>query len=577
MSQIFPIFKNLVENQLTFKIKTLYFDNGGEFIKLSTFLQQHGISHLTTPPYTLEHNGLSERKHRHVVETARCLLHHASLPLHFWSYAFQTAAYLINRMPTPGLHTKAPFETLFRCSLNYSKLKVFGCLCFPWLTPYAHNKLQPKSQPCVFLGYSPNQSAYICFNPKTSKIYTSCHVEFIEDQFPYSSKPTPHQTRAQDSNSILSPPTFVVTNQSITTHHNSSTNTLASDTPISHSHSLYHLPENSPPPSPQNTSSPNLIPQSSSSSSLTSNPQALYTKSSSTSVAAESSHVPATSLHRMTTRSQNGVFKPKKQLYLATKFPLPEPVEPSCITQAMKHPQWQAAMSAEFNALLSNGTWDLIPKQPHFNIIGNKWIFRIKRNINGSIARYKAHLAAKGFHQRPGIDYSETYSPVIKPQTIKVVLCLAISHGWSLCQMDVNNAFLHGAIDEDIYMTQPVGFVHSQYPNHVCKLKKALYGLKQAPRAWYHVLKNFLIDYGFTNSKSDTSLFVYHNGNVLAYFLIYVDDLLLTGNNIPFINSFKSSLAQQFSLKDLGTPSHFLGMEITPMSHGLFLSQHHYV
>ena len=118
-------------------------------------------------------------------------------------------------------------------------------------------------------------------------------------------------------------------------------------------------------------------------------------------------------------------------------------------------------MSPEFNALLSNGTWDLVPKEPHFNIIGNKWVFRIKRNTDGSIARYKARLVAKGFHQCPGVDYTDTYNQVIKPQTIKLVICLAISQGWSLCQMDINNAFLHGAITKDIYMHQPAGFIHS--------------------------------------------------------------------------------------------------------------------
>jgi len=131
-------------------------------------------------------------------------------------------------------------------------------------------------------------------------------------------------------------------------------------------------------------------------------------------------------------------------------------------------------MSEEFNALLANGMWSLIPKQPQFNIIGSKWVFCLKWDPDGSITRYKAHLVAKGFHQRPSIDYTETYSPVIKPQTIKLVLCIALSNGWPLCQMDVNNAFLHGSISEDIYMSQPPDFVNSHFPDYVCKLHKAL-------------------------------------------------------------------------------------------------------
>lgn len=234
-------------------------------------------------------------------------------------------------------------------------------------------------------------------------------------------------------------------------------------------------------------------------------------------------------------------------------------------------------MTDEFMALMRNGTWSLVPPQPHFNVIGHKWVFRLKRNPDGSISRYKARLVAKGFHQRPGLDFKDTFSPVIKPQTIKLVLCLALSNGWSLTPMDVNNAFLHGTIDEDVYMTQPAGFVHSSLPNYVCKLHKALYGLKQAPRAWFHALRDFLMQYGFNNAKSDTSLSTYKSGSTIAYFLIYVDDLLLTGNDPSFLRKFKTALAEKFSLKDLGQPSHFLGVEIVPTASGLFLTQHHYV
>ena len=217
--------------------------------------------------------------------------------------------------------------------------------------------------------------------------------------------------------------------------------------------------------------------------------------------------------------------------------------------------------------------WYIVPclEQPQFNIIGNKWIFRLKWDPDSFITRYKARLVAKGFHQRPGIDYTETYSPVIKPPTIKLVLYIALSNGWPLCQMDVNNAFLHGSISKDIYMSQPSGFANSHFPDYVCKLRKALYGLKQAPRAWYNALKNFLITYEFLNSRSDY-IFVFNWDSVVAYFLVYIEDLLLTGNNDSFLNAFKTTLALKFSLRDLESPRHFLGMEILPTSHNFFLS-----
>ena len=189
MSKVFKVFtkfRSLGKNRFQFKLKTLYFDNGGEYIGLSNFLATHGISHLTTPPHTLEHNGLAERRHRHIVKTRLALLSHASMCRSYWTYAFPAAVYLINRMPTPVLHLISPFQKLFSHSPNFEKLKFFGCLCFPWLKPYASNKLDARSTSCVFLGYSIMQSAYLCLDYTNSKIYTSRHVLFHETVFPFS-------------------------------------------------------------------------------------------------------------------------------------------------------------------------------------------------------------------------------------------------------------------------------------------------------------------------------------------------------------------------------------------------------
>ena len=154
VKDIFMRFKAIVEKHFDKTIKTLYSNNGGEYIALAHFLSIHGISHLTTPPHTPEHNGFSERRHLHIVETGLALLSHASLPLNYWPSAFSTAVYLINRMPTPTLQFSSPYEQIFATAPNYSKLKIFGCLCYPWLRPYSAHKLDTRSKPCVFIGYS---------------------------------------------------------------------------------------------------------------------------------------------------------------------------------------------------------------------------------------------------------------------------------------------------------------------------------------------------------------------------------------------------------------------------------------
>jgi hypothetical protein len=185
VKDIFIRFKAIVEKHFDKTIKTLYSDNGGEYIALAHFLSIHGISHLTTPPHTPEHNGFSERRHLHIVETGLALLSHASLPLTYWPSAFATAVSLINRMPTPTLQFSSPYEQIFATAPNYSKLKIFGCLCYPWLRPYSAHKLDTRSKPCVFIGYSLTQSAYYCLDPSTSKIFISRHVKFVENVFPF--------------------------------------------------------------------------------------------------------------------------------------------------------------------------------------------------------------------------------------------------------------------------------------------------------------------------------------------------------------------------------------------------------
>ncbi|KAK1642839.1 hypothetical protein QYE76_060644 [Lolium multiflorum] len=189
---------------------------------------------------------------------------------------------------------------------------------------------------------------------------------------------------------------------------------------------------------------------------------------------------------------------------------------------------------------------------------------------------YKARLVAKGFKQRYGIDYEDTFSPVVKIATVRLVLAIAVSRGWSLRQLDVKNAFLHGVLEEEVYMRQPPGYEDQHQPGYICKLDKALYGLKQAPRAWYSRLSAKLISLGFIASKSDMSLFIYRKFNVSIYMLIYVDDIIVASSSQAATDALLKDLHQEFALKDLGDLRYFLGIEVTPVSHGLVLNQAKY-
>ena len=163
--------------------------------------------------------------------------------------------------------------------------------------------------------------------------------------------------------------------------------------------------------------------------------------------------------------------------------------------------------------------------------MSGKWIFRHKFHADGSLARHKARWVVRGFSQRHGIDYDETFSPVVKPATIRTVLIIATSSAWSIHQLDVKNVFLHGHLAETVYCQQPPGFVDPAAPDHVCLLQKSLYGLKQAPRAWYQRFASYIRQLGFVASVSDTSLFVYKEGPSITYLLLYVDDIVLTASS----------------------------------------------
>ena len=228
-------------------------------------------------------------------------------------------------------------------------------------------------------------------------------------------------------------------------------------------------------------------------------------------------------------------------------------------------------MQDEFNALLSNQTWSLVPRHPSMNIVGFKCVYKIKEKPNGSIEQYKAHLIAKGYNQQEGVNFTETFSPVVKPVTIRTVLSLSLTHHWPIRQLDVNNAFLHGVLYEEVYMEQPPGFRDSSHPTHVCRLHKAIYGLKQAPWAWFQKFSGFLLHYGFVWSGADRGMFVFRSSIGIMILLVYVDDIILTGSSSSLLHSFIRVLSQQFAMKDLGELHYFLGIEAKRTSTGLHL------
>jgi hypothetical protein len=233
-------------------------------------------------------------------------------------------------------------------------------------------------------------------------------------------------------------------------------------------------------------------------------------------------------------------------------------------------------MQDEYRALQVNQTWTLVPRPRGANVITGKWVFRHKFRADGTLERYKARWVVRGFSQKPGVDFDETFSPVVKSATIRAVLAIASNKDWPVRQLDVNNAFLHGNLQERVYCQQPAGFVDSARADDVCLLSKSLYGLKQAPRAWYARFAGFLDKLGFVCAKSDTSLFILHRPAGTAYLLLYVDDVVLTASSDKLLHRIIDLLQHEFSLKDLGALHYFLGITVERSRDGFFLSQGKY-
>ncbi|CAB4283059.1 unnamed protein product [Prunus armeniaca] len=403
----FVIFKRMVEKRLNCTIKMLQIDGGGEFTSrmFLNFLREHGISYQISCPYTPQQNGVVERKHRHIVEMGICLLSQSHLPHSLWLEAFSTAVFLINKLPSLHLGALSPYENLFQCPPDYTFLKMFG-----------------------------NYKGYKCLDMASGRVYISRHVTFDEHTFPYHITPSQQPTIQVPSplSTVLEPvfskdllqPSLPPAPPLATVPSSPSAITPISDSPAG---------PMTPPDFPMQPSIHDEHSTAPASPPSQAYPLCDFASPSLTSSTPDTSPLPG---------KFRSVQELQKLLHGPSAHPLPEGltaslanslfVEPTSYTQAAKHPHWQSAMHEEYDALLRNNTWSLVPAVPSMNIVGCKWVFKVKRKADGSIERHKARLVAKGFNQQEGLDYDETFSPVVKPATVRTILALTISHKWPL-------------------------------------------------------------------------------------------------------------------------------------------------
>jgi hypothetical protein len=232
-------------------------------------------------------------------------------------------------------------------------------------------------------------------------------------------------------------------------------------------------------------------------------------------------------------------------------------------------------MVEEYDSIVKNSAWEIVPRPVDKSVVGSRWIYKVNKVVDGSVEKYKARFVAWGFSQIEGIYYDKTFAPVARYSSIRSIFALSAQMGWCIHQMDVKIVFLNGIIEEEVYIEQPGGFEIFSSESHVCQLKRALYGLKQAPRAWYTRIDSYFTGLGFTKSEVDANLYQIVVEGKLLIIVLYVDDLILTGDEKP-IHSCKEDLAKEFEMKDMGLLHYFLGLEIWQRDGEIFVSQSNY-
>ncbi|GJW78395.1 retrovirus-related pol polyprotein from transposon TNT 1-94 [Tanacetum coccineum] len=251
-------------------------------------------------------------------------------------------------------------------------------------------------------------------------------------------------------------------------------------------------------------------------------------------------------------------------------------VEPKTYKDALTQACWIEAMQEELNEFERLEVWELVPRPDKVMVITLKWIYKVKLDELGGILKNKARLVARGYRQEEGIDFEESFAPVARLEAIRIFLAFAAHMNMVVYQMDVKTAFLNGNLREEVYVSQPDGFVDKDNPNHVYKLKKALYGLKQAPRAWYDMLSSFLISQDFSKGSVDPTLFIRRDGKELLLVQIYVDDIIFVASTPELCDLFSKIMCSKFKMSMMGKISFFLGLQISQSPRGIFINQSKY-
>lgn len=524
----FKEFKSMVENYKNKKIKILRTDNGLEYCNrdFENFLKSAGIVHQKTNPYTPEQNGTSERSNRTIVERARCLLFEADLEKKFWAEAANHAVYLKNRSVASGLE-KTPYEIWTGRKPNLTNLRVFGSPVMVHIPKEKRTKWDRKSKKHILVGYSENIKGYRIYDPTKNTVTTSRDVVILE------------QKTKQDTATVC----------------------------IENTDSVGELLEES------------VVKLESTEQSSSSESEYLDVKNQKYSDDASNRAVNSPEIPTEVKQKRQRK-KPERYGYanICTNYIGDDNMTYAEAISGPEKQQWMQAMAEELQSFADNDVWDVVDSPDNVSVVQCKWVLKKKLDCDNKV-RYRARLVAKGFTQKAGVDYQETFSPVIRHSTLRLLFALSVQLDMDITHLDVTTAFLNGCLKESIYMHLPEGFPVANFESSkVLKLKKAVYGLKQSSLAWYQKVEETLCHLGFNKSKLEPCVFIKnHKNNKTIIIGLYVDDFLIFSNCKTVTDWLINALNQKFKLKNLGPVKKYLGMRIERNCDEIRIDQENYI
>ncbi|GJX76742.1 putative ribonuclease H-like domain-containing protein [Tanacetum coccineum] len=581
-SGILKDFIRQIENQLNQKVKTIRCDNGTEFKNrdIIEFCGSKGIKREYSNARTPQQNGVAERKNRTLIEAARTMLADSFLPNTFWAEAVSTACYVLNRVLVTKPQNKTPYELITGKIPIISYIRPFGCHVTILNTIDHLGKFEEKSDEGFLVGYSLNSKA---FRPvttenkanKTAGPKEANHSAFKsleaknggekpngdtgsktneEPEFAQCTEDLLLQAgvaRATSTNTVNTVSTPVSTASpsrvfsTVADFTNLETTVNVSPIPTSRIHSIH--------PTTQILGDP-------------------------TSVIKKRSKVNKSSrAHAFVSYIQKQRRNNHKDFQHCLFACFLSQIEPKKISQALEDESWVDAMQEELLQFKIQKVWILVDLPFGKKAIGTKWVYRNKKDERGVVVRNKARLVAQGYRQEEGIDYDEVFAPMARIEAIRIFLAFASYMGFIVYQMDVKSAFLYGTIDEEVYVSQPPGFVDPKFPKKVYKVVKALYGLHQAPRAWYATLSTFLLKSGYRRGTIDKTLFIKKDKNDIMLVQVYVDDIIFGSTKKSWCDKFEALMKSRFQMSSMGELTFFLGLQVKQKEDGIFISQDKYV